>query len=120
MSEWKKKLKHDISVFKTLKRMFEAGAIEKMYDIKDINPAKVADALGINKGRYAYKLAHPETFSTFELLRLSYIIDIDPIIIISVIQNEKEVFEKLIARINKNLSKLKTQKEEKRLQNKKK
>lgn len=62
-------------------------------------------ALGINNGRYATKLANPETFSTFEVLRFAWIIDIDPALVIEVIQNEKKVMSKIVERVSKNAKK---------------
>ncbi|MGF7229958.1 hypothetical protein [Arachidicoccus sp.] len=108
MGEWKTKFKHQSSAFRTLKKLFEAHAVEKMFDINEIHSSKVSDALGINKGRYATKLANPETFSTFEILRFAWIIDIDPTLVIEVIQNEKNVMSKIVERVNRNTKKKKT------------
>ena len=110
MSDWKESFNQEISAFKALKKMFEAGAVDKLYDIKDIHSGKVADALGINKGRYASKLAHPETFSAFEILRFSYVINIDPNIIINIIQEDKEVLKKIHTRVKRNVVKIATKK----------
>ena len=110
MSDWKEKFESDVAVFKTLKRMFEAGAVEKLYDIKEIQPSRIADILGINKSRYALKLSRPETFSVSEILRLSYIIDIDPNLIINIIQKDSFVFDKLTARVNRNHKNLRKKK----------
>ncbi|MES2060457.1 MAG: hypothetical protein V4456_00955 [Bacteroidota bacterium] len=105
MSNWKEEYKKDLPLFNSLKLLFENHAITRMYEIKDLYAGKIANALGINKGRYAQKLANPETFVLFEILRLAFIIDIDPNLIINVIQNEKDVMTKIIDRVKKDKSK---------------
>ncbi|WP_199121443.1 hypothetical protein [Pedobacter sp. ASV28] len=105
MADWKNREKSDTEIFAPIKRLFENHAIKRMYEINDLHSGKIASALGMNKGRYALKLANPETFLVFELLRFSYIINIDPKLVIDVIQNEKEVIEKIEKRIDKNANK---------------
>jgi hypothetical protein len=102
MSEWKIRRETDSKVFEHIKFLFENNAVKRMYEIRDYNSGKISDALGINKGRYALKLSNPETFSLFEILRFAFIVDIDPNIVINVIQNESEVLEKIVKRVKHN------------------
>lgn len=71
-----------------------------MYDIAELYPTKVSKLLGINSERYSVKLSNPEKFSLSEILCLAYIIDIDPILIIEIIQKETEMAVK--SRVDKN------------------
>jgi hypothetical protein len=70
--------------------LFETHKIKKMYDISELYPTKVIKLLGINSERYSVKLADPEKFTVSEILRLAYIFNIDPNLIIDVIQAETE------------------------------
>ncbi|WCT14424.1 hypothetical protein [Mucilaginibacter jinjuensis] len=101
MSEWENNKEIDHTLFKHIKFLFENNAVKRMYEIREYNSGKISDALGINKSRYALKLSNPETFSLFEILRFSFIIDIDPNLVINVIQQEKEVLEKILKRVRK-------------------
>ena len=101
MADWKETYIDGSSAFRSIKKLFEAKAIDRMYDIKDLHPTKISKAVGINSGRYSYKLANPETFSTFEILRLAYVLNVDPVLIVEVIQKEKAVLEKILVRVNK-------------------
>ncbi|SDK92392.1 hypothetical protein SAMN04487898_11334 [Pedobacter sp. ok626] len=78
--------------------LFETQKVKKMYDISELYPTKVIKLLGINSERYSVKLADPEKFMVSEILRLAYIFNIDPNLIIDVIQAETE--DKLINKIN--------------------
>ncbi|WP_029275661.1 hypothetical protein [Pedobacter borealis] len=50
----------------------------------------ITKLLGINHERYTVKLANPDKFSVSELLKMSYIFNVDPALILEVIQNEME------------------------------
>lgn len=78
--------------------LFETNKIKKMYDISELYPTKVIKLLGINSERYSVKLADPEKFTTSEILRMAYIFNIDPILILNVIQSESE--KRIITKIN--------------------
>jgi hypothetical protein len=105
MSNWEIQKKKEITLFQPIKLLFENHAIKRMYQIRDIHSGKISGALGINKGRYAQKLASPETFSVSEILRLSFLIDVDPTLIIDVIQSENDVVEKIVKRVEKDMLK---------------
>lgn len=61
-----------------------------MYDIAGLFPTKISRLLGINSDRYSVKLSNPEKFSVFEILKLAYILGLDPNLILDVIQIETE------------------------------
>ncbi len=84
--------------------MFETNKIKKMYDISELYPTKIIKLLGINSERYSVKLANPEKFTVSEILRLAYLFNIDPTLIIDVIQYEVE--KKLLDKIKVHKSKL--------------
>ncbi|MBB5645896.1 hypothetical protein [Pedobacter cryoconitis] len=84
--------------------LFETSKIKKMYDISELYPTKVIKQLGINSERYSVKLADPEKFTVSEILRMAYIFNIDPNLILNVIQveTEKKIINKLAQHKNKN------------------
>lgn len=84
--------------------LFETSKIKKMYDISELYPTKVIKLLGINSERYSVKLADPEKFTVSEILRMAYIFNIDPNLILNVIQveTEKKIINKLAQHKNKN------------------
>ena len=84
--------------------LFETSKIKKMYDISELYPTKVIKLLGINSERYSVKLADPEKFTVSEILRMAYIFNIDPNLILNVIQveTEKKIISKLAQHKNKN------------------
>jgi hypothetical protein len=84
--------------------MFETKRIKKMYDISELYPTKIVKLLGINSERYSVKLANPEKFMISELLRLAYLLNIDPNLIIDVIQAEVE--KKIISKIDERKTKV--------------
>jgi hypothetical protein len=77
--------------------LFEISKIKKMYDIAELYPTKIIKLLGINSERYSVKLADPEKFTVSEILRMAYIFNIDPNLILNVIQAETE--KKIINRV---------------------
>lgn len=77
--------------------LFETSKIKKMYDIAELYPTKIIKLLGINSERYSVKLADPEKFTVSEILRMAYIFNIDPNLILNVIQAETE--KKIINRV---------------------
>lgn len=77
--------------------LFETGKVKRMYDIAELYPTKIIKLLGINSERYSLKLAEPEKFSVSEILRLAYLFNIDPNLMINIIQTEVEI--KIIAKI---------------------
>lgn len=85
--------------------LFETSKIKKMYDISELYPTKVIKLLGINSERYSVKLADPEKFTVSEILRMAYIFNIDPNLVLNVIQaeTEKTVINKVIQHKNKHL-----------------
>ena len=90
MANWKlinNNLEKDLS---SIGALFETNRIKKMYDISELYPTKVIKLLGINSERYSVKLADPEKFTISEILRLAFIFNIDPNLIINVIQGETE------------------------------
>ncbi|MET3982038.1 hypothetical protein ABIB62_004653 [Mucilaginibacter sp. UYP25] len=101
MSDWNNKRNKEFTLFKHIKFLFESDVIKRMYEIREYHSGKISEALGMNKGRYALKLLNPETFSVFEILRFAYLIEVDPNLIINVIQNEKEVQIKMNERLKK-------------------
>jgi len=78
--------------------LFETGKIKKMYDISELYPTKIIKLLGINSERYSIKLLNPDKFTVSEILRLAYIFNIDPNLILNVIQAETE--KKIINKVN--------------------
>lgn len=103
MANWKNNnnsLEKDLS---SIGAMFETNKIKKMYDISELYPTKIIKLLGINSERYSVKLADPEKFTVSEILRLAYILNIDPSLIVNVIQVETE--KKIISKISVNKAK---------------
>jgi hypothetical protein len=108
MSSWESRRTIDLTLFAPIKLLFEKNAVSRMYDLRNLHSGKIADMLGINGGRYAEKLAHPEKFTFFEILRFSYLVDVDPNLIINVIQNEADIIQKVQERVKSDLSKTKS------------
>ncbi|WP_158799431.1 hypothetical protein [Pedobacter sp. L105] len=83
--------------------LFETGKIKKMYDIAELYPTKIIKLLGINSERYSVKLANPEKFMVSEILRMAYILNVDPNLIFNVIQaeTEKTIINKVAQHKNK-------------------
>lgn len=103
MANWKIKNNSPEKDLSSIGAMFETNKIKKMYDISELYPTKIIKLLGINSERYSVKLADPEKFTVSEILRLAYILNIDPNLIINVIQAETE--KKIISKIGVNKAK---------------
>jgi len=84
--------------------LFETNKIKKMYDISELYPTKIIKLLGINSERYSVKLAEPEKFTVSEILRMGFIFNIDPNLILNVIQVETE--KKIINKVTAHRTKL--------------
>ena len=105
MANWKlinTDLEKDLS---SIGALFEINKIKKMYDISELYPTKVIKSLGINSERYSVKLSDPEKFTVSEILRMAYIFNIDPNLILNVIQGEteKKIVNKVIHYKSKNV-----------------
>jgi hypothetical protein len=103
MANWKNNNNSPEKDLSSIGAMFETNKIKKMYDISELYPTKIIKLLGINSERYSVKLADPEKFTVSEILRLAYILNIDPNLIINVIQTETE--KKIISKIGVNKAK---------------
>jgi len=103
MANWKNDNNSPEKDLSSIGAMFETNKIKKMYDISELYPTKIIKLLGINSERYSVKLADPEKFTVSEILRLAYILNIDPNLIINVIQSETE--KKIISKIGVNKAK---------------
>ncbi|MBE9597877.1 hypothetical protein [Pedobacter sp. MC2016-24] len=103
MANWKNNNNNPEKDLSSIGAMFETNKIKKMYDISELYPTKIIKLLGINSERYSVKLADPEKFTVSEILRLAYILNIDPNLIINVIQAETE--KKIISMIGVNKAK---------------
>ena len=91
MADWKnndRKIEPDLS---SIASLFETKKINRMYVISELFPTKVSRLLGINSDRYSVKLSNPEKFTVAEVLKLAYILGINPSLIIDVIQKEAEI-----------------------------
>ncbi|TFF37696.1 hypothetical protein [Mucilaginibacter psychrotolerans] len=75
----------DLAIIKTA---FENGKIEKMSDLEKLSSTKIAFLAGINQGRYASKLFHPEKFSIPEIIRISIVLELDESFILKVIKKQ--------------------------------
>ena len=98
MANWKSNNNSPEKDLSSIGAMFETNKIKKMYDIAELYPTKIIKLLGINSERYSVKLADPEKFTVSEVLRLAYILNIDPNLIVNVIQTETE--KKIINKIS--------------------
>ncbi|WP_316818034.1 hypothetical protein [Pedobacter nyackensis] len=98
MANWKFTNSNPERDLSSIGALFETHKIKKMYDISELYPTKIIKLLGINSERYSVKLADPEKFTVSEVLRLAYIFNIDPNLIIDVIQVETE--NKIVSKIN--------------------
>ena len=103
MANWKNNNNNPEKDLSSIGAMFETSKIKKMYDISELYPTKIIKLLGINSERYSVKLADPEKFTVSEILRLAYILNIDPNLIVNVIQAETE--KKIIRKISVNRAK---------------
>lgn len=103
MANWKNNNSSPEKDLSSIGAMFETDKIKKMYDISELYPTKIIKLLGINSERYSVKLADPEKFTVSEILRLAYILNIDPNLIVNVIQIETE--KKIISKISVNKAK---------------
>ena len=104
MANWKSKYNSPEKELSSIGAMFETNKVKKMYDIAALYPTKIVKLLGINSERYSVKLADPEKFTVSELLRLAYIFNVDPTLIINVIQFEVE--NKITSKIASTVKKL--------------
>jgi hypothetical protein len=86
-----------------IKSAFEHGKIEKMSDLEKLSSTKIATLAGINQGRYASKLFHPEKFSLPEIIRISIVLDLDESLILKVIK--KQLIRAELERVNKDKAK---------------
>src|ERR1700743_1582117 len=86
-----------------IKAAFENGRIEKMSDLEKLSSTKIASLAGINQGRYASKLFHPEKFSLPEIFRISIVLDLNESYILKVIR--KQLIKKELETVHKNRSK---------------
>lgn len=98
MANWKLTNSNPEKDLSSIGALFETNKVKKMYDISELYPTKIIKLLGINSERYSVKLADPEKFTVSEVLRLAYIFNIDPNLIINVIQVETE--NKIVSKIN--------------------
>lgn len=98
MANWKLLNNNPEKDLSSIGALFETHKIKKMYDISELYPTKVIKLLGINSERYSVKLADPEKFTVSEILRLAYIFNINPNLIIDVIQAETE--KKIVNKVN--------------------
>lgn len=108
MAIWENKFKTDIKidpVFAALKSLLSDGSITKMTSFVDYSPTKLMTVLKMNHQTFIDKCKEPWKFSTEHILILSYIIDIDPVIIFEIIQ--KESLEHLNERANQYINKIK-------------
>ena len=103
MANWKNKIKNIDTDLLSVGTLFVSGKIGRMYDISELFPTKISKLLGINSERYSVKLSNPEKFTLSEILRFCYILDIDPILVVNVIQQEAE--SRLIAKSSQYLRK---------------
>ncbi|MDQ0966002.1 putative membrane protein [Flavobacterium sp. W4I14] len=103
MANWKNNNNSPEKDLSSIGAMFETNKIKKMYDISELYPTKIIKLLGINSERYSVKLSNPEKFTVSEVLRLAYIFNIDPNLIINVIQAETE--KKILNKIGENKAK---------------
>ena len=98
MADWKLPNNNPEKDLSSIGALFETHKIKKMYDISELYPTKIIKLLGINSERYSVKLADPEKFTVSEILRLAYIFNINPNLIIDVIQAETE--KKIVNKVN--------------------
>lgn len=103
MANWKLDNNDPEKDLSSIGALFETNKIKKMYDISELYPTKIIKLLGINSERYSVKLADPEKFTVSEVLRLAYILNVDPNLIINVIQVETE--KKMVSKISVNKAK---------------
>jgi len=59
-----------------------------MYTLAELYPTKIAKSLGINYGRYIFKLSHPHKFTIGEIVMLANLLNIEPDMITKVIYSE--------------------------------
>ncbi|SOD13926.1 hypothetical protein [Pedobacter xixiisoli] len=90
MGNWKNNDFEISTELASIALLFEAKKVKRMYDIAGLFPTKISRLLGINSDRYSVKLSNPEKFSVFEILKLAYILGLDPNLILDVIQIETE------------------------------
>ncbi|HEY8396789.1 MAG TPA: hypothetical protein VIK80_02540 [Flavihumibacter sp.] len=56
-----------------------------MKDIEALYPTLIAKSLGINHSRYIHKLYHPEEFTIKQITSLAKLLDVEPILIFTII-----------------------------------
>ncbi len=83
-----KEANHKDPTLLSIGSMFETGRIKKMYTLAELYPTKIAKSLGINYGRYIFKLSHPDKFTIGEIVRLADLLNIEPDMITKVIYSE--------------------------------
>lgn len=80
--------------------LIKGGEIKRMRDLKDSSSTKIAKYAGINQGRYASKLYTPGEFTAAEIIRISYILGIDPKVIMDIITSE--IFQEEAGKVDGN------------------
>lgn len=99
MANWKENvdLKNLDPDFLSIRSIFISGSMTNMYQLVNHSPTKISRLLGLNYDAYHTKLANPEKFTVLHINVLSYVLQLDPIIIHNVIQSEIEtkVLEKI-------------------------
>lgn len=99
MAEWSKTNNEKIKpAFAAIRSLFLDGTIDKMYKLINYNPTKVAKLFSMSYKTFHEKLREPWRFSTFHILLLAKILEIDPEVINRIIQTEAE--DALNARID--------------------
>jgi hypothetical protein len=82
------------SEFENIQSLILSGKIEKMYQLVDRSPNKVAKLLGLNYNSYHDKLRNPEKFTTLHVNTMAFAFRIDPDTIHNIIQ--KEITSKVV------------------------
>ncbi|ERJ57346.1 hypothetical protein [Sphingobacterium paucimobilis] len=91
MAIWENKFTTEIKldpVFAALKSLISDGTITEMISLREYSPTKLMAVLKMNHQTFIEKCEEPWKFSTEHILLLSYIIDIDPILLFEIIQKE--------------------------------
>ena len=91
-----------------IKSLIESGGVKKMRDLKDSSSTKIASYAGINQGRYSSKLINPGEFTVSEIHRISYVLGIDPKILMEIIT--REIMHEEAVKVNANIEKEKLKK----------
>ncbi|TAM97046.1 MAG: hypothetical protein EPN39_12215 [Chitinophagaceae bacterium] len=85
----------------SIKSLIENSRIQTLKEIEPLFTKSMADQLGVNHGRFIDKLKNPIKFSTKDIFRFAYYVDLNPTEIINQVKDEIENNQLLVEKLKK-------------------